>query len=62
MKSSVWILLLTAILSSHFLYALDNTVVADVQPSIILDLGEIEKLPWIAVSFQFAAAAVTLVW
>ncbi|KAI9653206.1 MAG: hypothetical protein M1831_006164 [Alyxoria varia] len=62
MKAYVWVLILISILSSHFLYALDNTVVADIQPSIIADLGEIEKLPWITVAFAFATASVTLVW
>lgn len=62
MSGFVWALVLVAILSSHFLYALDNTVVADIQPAIISTLGEIDKYPWISVAFVTAAASVTLVW
>ncbi|ERF71951.1 hypothetical protein EPUS_06510 [Endocarpon pusillum Z07020] len=62
MKSFAWPLVLISILCSHFLYALDNTVVANVQPAIIATLGEIDKLPWISVGFVFAAASVTLTW
>jgi len=58
----VWGLVVVAILSADFLFALDNTIVADVQPKIVLDLGEIEKLPWIAVAFALGGVAVNLIW
>ncbi|KAJ5281644.1 hypothetical protein N7478_007016 [Penicillium angulare] len=57
-----WALLLVAALSSIFLFALDNTIVADVQPKIINDLGEIEKLTWISVRFALSAVEVQLLW
>ncbi|KAK0724661.1 putative MFS drug efflux transporter [Lasiosphaeris hirsuta] len=49
-------------LSSIFLYALDNTVVAAVQPIIVTEFGHIEKLPWLSVSFLLSATATNMVW
>lgn len=57
-----WILVLISILSAVFLFALDNTVVADIQPKIINLFGEIEKLPWASVAFALGAVAVNLFW
>ena len=62
MRSWAWVLVLISIITSLFLYALDNTIVANIQPTIVQDLGEIDKLPWISVSFAFAAASVQLLW
>ncbi|KAH8811129.1 major facilitator superfamily domain-containing protein [Xylogone sp. PMI_703] len=58
----LWLFVLISILSSSFLYALDNTVVADVQPSIIKTFGEISKLPWLSVSFLLSAVTTILTW
>ena len=60
MNKATWICVLLSLLSSIFLFALDNTVVADVQPRIIHTLGEIEKLPWVSVSYALGAIAVNL--
>ena len=57
-----WIIVVIAILSSTFLFALDNTVVADVQPNIVLSLGEIQKLPWLPIAFLVAAVSTNLIW
>lgn len=57
-----WALVISAISSSIFLYALDNTVVADIQPVIIARFGEVQKLPWLSVSFLLGATATNLVW
>lgn len=57
-----WILVVIAILSSTFLFALDNTVVADVQPAIVERFGEIQKLPWLPIAFLVAAVATNLIW
>ena len=62
MSNLSWILVLTSILSAVFLFALDNTVVADIQPKIINLFGEIEKLPWVSVAFALGAVAVNLLW
>src|ERR1700712_5195673 len=49
-------------LGSTFLYALDNTVVADVGANVILSLGGLEKLPWLGTAFTWAAMSTVLVW
>ena len=59
----LWALVVVAILSSTFLFALDNTVVADVQPAIVKSFpNSISKLPWLSVSFLLAAVASNLFW
>jgi hypothetical protein len=62
MKPVTWLLLVFSLLSSDFLFALDNTIVADVQPKIILALGNIEKLPWVSVAFALGAIGVNHLW
>ncbi|KAI9676065.1 MAG: hypothetical protein M1817_000808 [Caeruleum heppii] len=57
-----WVLAIVSILSSAFLFALDNSIVADIQPAIVARFGDIEKLPWLSVTFNLGAAATTLVW
>ena len=57
-----WGLAVLAVLSSTFLFALDNTIVADVQPAIIAQFGSITKLAWLSASFLLAAASTNLVW
>lgn len=59
---SQWALVVIALLSSLFLYAIDNTVVANVQPKIVETFGHVSLVPWLAVSFALASAATTLVW
>lgn len=56
-------LLVAALLSSAFLFALDNSIVADVQPKIVETFpGSIDKLPWLSVAFALGGASTTLVW
>ncbi|KAK3339652.1 putative MFS drug efflux transporter [Lasiosphaeria hispida] len=57
-----WALAMAAVLSSIFLYALDNTVVAAVQPIIVAEFGSIDKLPWLSVAFLLSATATNMVW
>lgn len=57
-----WALVVVSILSSTFLFALDNTVVADVQPYIIARFGSITKLPWLSVAFLLGALSTNLIW
>ncbi|KFY26430.1 hypothetical protein V493_04093 [Pseudogymnoascus sp. VKM F-4281 (FW-2241)] len=57
-----WGLVCVAILSSIFLFALDNTVVADIQPAIIAKFGDIQKLPWLTGAYLIGAASTNLVW
>jgi hypothetical protein len=39
-----------------FLFALDNTIVADVQPAIVDDFQSVDKISWLATGFFMAAA------
>lgn len=57
-----WTIIVIAILSSIFLFSLDNTIVADVQPAIVAEFGHIDKLPWLSVAFTLSAASTTLLW
>ena len=57
-----WVLAVTSVLASTFLFALDNTIVADVQPAIVERFGDVGKLPWLSVAFLVAAAGTNLVW
>lgn len=57
-----WAIVVISILSSIFLFALDNTVVADIQPAIISNFAEIQKLPWLTGAFLIGSASTNLVW
>lgn len=57
-----WFLVILAIYSSQFLFALDNTIVANVQPVIVDEFKSVEKLPWISVAFLIGAAGTNLIW
>lgn len=57
-----WFLVVLSILSSTFLFALDNTVVADIQPKIVDRFGEIQKLPWLPIAFLVACVSTNLIW
>ncbi|KAH8177214.1 major facilitator superfamily protein [Sarocladium implicatum] len=52
-----WIVVVFAILSSTFLFALDNTVVADVQAHIVLRFDSVGDIAWLSVAFIMAAVA-----
>ncbi|KAL1962640.1 hypothetical protein VTN77DRAFT_9354 [Rasamsonia byssochlamydoides] len=56
----LWFLVVIAILSSIFLYSLDNTIVADITPAAVNRLGDIVKLPWLSVGFLLGGSAVVL--
>lgn len=51
-----------SVFSCVFLFALDNTIVADVQPAIINEFGDLTMLPWLSVAFLLGAASTLLVW
>ena len=55
-----WICVVVSLLFSMFLFSLDNVIVADIQPSIIKTLGNIDKLPWVSVGYALGATAVNL--
>ncbi|KAJ5786450.1 major facilitator superfamily transporter [Penicillium pulvis] len=58
----LWLLIVMTILSSTFLFSLDNTIVADVQSPIIEKFGEVGKLSWLGVAFVLASSATIITW
>jgi tryptophan-rich sensory protein len=50
------------ILSSTFLFALDNTIVADVQSPIVEQFGEAGKLAWLGVAFVLSGSSTIITW
>ncbi|KAJ5947957.1 major facilitator superfamily transporter [Penicillium verhagenii] len=58
----IWILIILTILSSTFLFSLDNTIVADVQSPIVDRFGEVEKLTWLGVAFVLSSSATVITW
>ncbi|KAH8890703.1 putative efflux pump antibiotic resistance protein [Thozetella sp. PMI_491] len=47
-----------SLIVSVLLFSMDNTIVADIQPSILDAFGNIDKLPWIGLGFQAGAMTV----
>ena len=39
-----------------FLFALDNTIVANIQPAIVNEFQSVDKISWLATGFFMAAA------
>ncbi|KAI1335922.1 MFS drug efflux transporter [Xylariaceae sp. FL0016] len=57
-----WILVIIAILASTFLFALDNTVTANIQPTIEETFHDVSRLTWISVAYLLGAASMNLFW
>lgn len=57
-----WGLAVFSVLISAFIFALDNTIVADIQPAIVERFGEVSKLSWLPVAFLVAAIGTNLFW
>lgn len=55
-----WFVACSAIYLSAFLYGLDTTIAADVQPAIVKSLGNVQKLSWIGAGFPLGSIAVIL--
>jgi hypothetical protein len=55
-----WWLILIAIYSTTFLYGLDNTIVADVQGSVVERFGQVAKLSWIGTGFPLGSVVVIM--
>ena len=62
LKPVSWLFVIFSLLAALFLFALDNTIVASIQPSIIYTLGDIDKLSWISVAFALGAISTNLFW
>lgn len=54
-KPLTWSLIVFFLLVALFDFALDNTIMANVQPAIIRILGKVDSLPWIYVAFALGA-------
>ncbi|RKF53158.1 Efflux pump patC [Erysiphe neolycopersici] len=57
-----WIAFNISILSCAFLFALDNTIVANIQPIIVLEFDSISKLSWMSSALLMTAASTNLIW
>lgn len=57
-----WFIAMFAIISSTFLYALDNTVLANVRPSIIDTFGQIDLLTWVLVAYPLGEIGSNPLW
>lgn len=55
-----WFVACFAVYLSAFLYGLDTTIAADVQPAIVKSLGNVQKLSWIGSGFPLGSIAVIL--
>ncbi|KAI0903245.1 major facilitator superfamily domain-containing protein [Ustulina deusta] len=62
LKGISWAIAFIALASSTFLYALDNTVMANVRPSIIETFGHIDLLPWLSVSYPLGELGSNPLW
>ncbi|KAJ5222075.1 uncharacterized protein N7469_010962 [Penicillium citrinum] len=59
---ALWVLIVLTILSSTFLFSLDNTIVADIQSPIVERLGEVGKMSWLGVAFVLSGSATIITW
>ncbi|KAL1615416.1 hypothetical protein SLS56_011829 [Neofusicoccum ribis] len=59
-KNWRWFLVVVATLSSIFIYALDNTIVADIVPAIVNEFDGVSKLPWLSVGFSIGGVALVM--
>jgi MFS family permease len=55
-----WVLIIVAILVGLFLFALDNTIVADVQPAIVEEFQAVDQISWLATGFFLSGTALML--
>ncbi|RKL46671.1 hypothetical protein BFJ70_g3156 [Fusarium oxysporum] len=55
-----WTVAYAAMLSTTLLFAIDNTIVANIQPSIINDFGHLELMSWIGTGFALGTMFILL--
>jgi len=55
-----WFLIIFSILVGLFLFALDNTIVADIQPAIVEEFNSVDKIAWLASGFFLSGTALML--
>lgn len=57
-----WFIVVIAVLSAVFLYALDNTVMANVRPSIVETFDRIDMLTWMSVAYPMGEVGANPLW
>ena len=57
-----WAVLCFSMFIAMIQAALDSTITADLQPTIIDSLGEISKFPWINVTYSLGLGGSCLLW
>lgn len=62
LKGPLWGVLVGGLVCANLLISMDNTIVADIQAAILLDLGDFPNFPWISVGFELGAASANLFW
>ncbi|KAL8680154.1 MAG: hypothetical protein Q9186_003621 [Xanthomendoza sp. 1 TL-2023] len=55
-----WFLFVISTLSAIFLYALDNTIVANIVPAIANQFNAVNQLPWLSVGFMIGGVAMAM--
>lgn len=55
-----WFLIIVGLLSTCFLYGLDNTIVADIQAAVVVTYGDVGRLSWMGSGFPLGSIAVIL--
>ncbi|KAL3462645.1 major facilitator superfamily domain-containing protein [Aspergillus heterothallicus] len=56
-----WFLLVTSTLTGSFLYALDNTIVANITPVVVNEFDSVQDLPWMSVGFMIGGVSTALI-
>ena len=59
-KGFSWFAVCAAAYSSAFLYGLDTTIVADIQPFAVEQFGHVEELGWLGIGFPLGSVATIL--
>ncbi|KAF4229638.1 hypothetical protein CNMCM8980_007204 [Aspergillus fumigatiaffinis] len=55
-----WFLFISSTLTAIFVYALDNTIVANIVPAIVNKFDAVSDLPWLSVGFMIGGMAMVL--
>ena len=55
-----WPLVCIAVYIVVFMYGLDNTIVADIQATIVVEFDAVEKLAWLGVGYPLGSIALVL--
>ena len=62
MSTLCWVVLCSSMLVAMLQAALDSTITANLQPTIIETFGEIAKFPWINVTYSLGLGGSCLFW